>query len=62
MKTRIHQWLDTKRLRPMFGVQVYANGWKHAHSNGQPLIYATRERANNCRAQLRALASQDGKK
>lgn len=58
MKTRIHEWLDTKRLAPMFGIQVYAGGWKHAHRDGKPLIYRTRERAERERTKLRALASQ----
>ena len=66
MKTRIHKWLylDSKRgpRRTRFtcvvryGVQVHAGGeWKHAHRNGKPLIFQTKERAEKERGRLRAL-------
>jgi hypothetical protein len=54
MQTRIHQWLDTKRWKPVFGVQVKANGrWCHLHRNGRPCFFKTEAAANRLREQMR---------
>jgi hypothetical protein len=45
-----------RRLRVLYGVQVYAEGqWMHAHRNGKPLIFASEARAQAERKKLRAL-------
>lgn len=65
MRTKMIQWLEDRttvsgsrvrrRLRVLYGVQVYAGGqWMHAHRNGKPLIFASEERAQTERKRLRA--------
>lgn len=52
MKYRIHQWLDTKTLDPLFGIQAqpqsgsrYIHACATIHGTSRALIYATRKRA-----------------
>ena len=60
MRTRIHQWLSINprgrgtRIEVRYGIQVYHRHiWMHAHRNGNPLIYKTKERAEAQRKVLR---------
>lgn len=53
MRTRMHQWLDMKRMKPAFGIQVWHKGrWLHAHEDGKPLIFKTEAACDAKRAAL----------
>ncbi|MFD0726985.1 hypothetical protein [Lysobacter brunescens] len=54
MKTRIHDWFDTKRNRVMYGFQVHtADGWKNVAEDGKPCIYTCPEQRDAKRAEYR---------
>lgn len=56
MKTRLHEWLDLKTMRPRFGVQVCCNRqWRHVAENGKPCVYETEAEAERKRTELRKL-------
>lgn len=42
MKYRVHMWLDTKVMEPLFGIQAQiAKGvWSHCAKNGKPVMFA----------------------
>lgn len=46
-KHRVHQWVNTKTLEPIFGVQanVEYGKWAHVVENNTPLLFATRNEA-----------------
>jgi hypothetical protein len=54
MRTREHDWLDTKRKRPKYGFQVFHCGrWCHAAENGKPCIFDTKLQRDEKRAEFR---------
>ena len=54
MKTRNHDWFDSKRLIPMYSFQVRVDGkWANVHDNGKPCIYATQSERDAARAEMR---------
>lgn len=56
MRTREHDWFDTKAMKPRYSFQVFANGkWCHPHDNGTPLIFKTKAERDKARAAARRL-------
>jgi len=54
VRTREADWLDTKSMKTLFGIQVRVRSrWCYAHSDGKPLIYATKAERDAKRAELR---------
>ncbi len=54
MRTRIYRWIDLKTMRPAWGVQVSfePRKWLHATNNETPLLYWTKERAEQARKEI----------
>jgi hypothetical protein len=54
MRTRNHDWFDTKRRRQLFSFQVRIGGiWCNVHNNGKPCIYDTEAERDESRAAMR---------
>lgn len=54
MRTRNHDWYDTKNNTPLYGFQVLDGGvWKHYAEDGKPCIYATPNERNVKRTEIR---------
>lgn len=57
MRTRNHDWFDTKKLVPVYGVQAFHDGkWKHAAINGKPILCATKKERDAARALFKQAA------
>lgn len=40
MRTRDHDWFDTKKQRPLYSFQVFQRGkWRHVAEDGKPLLF-----------------------
>lgn len=56
MKTREHDWFDTKTLKPKFGIQVFAHGkWMNAAEDNKPCLYDTKAERDTKRAEFRRM-------
>jgi len=44
---RVHQWIDTETMEPLFGVQanVAYGKWAHVVVDNSPLLFKTKEEA-----------------
>jgi len=44
MQFRAHDWMDTKEMKMMYGVQgLTEDRWAHCHTKGVPLLFDTKE-------------------
>ena len=56
MRTRNHDWYDSIKNVPVYGVQVFHEGkWKHASIGGKPIWCATVEERDEQRKRLKRL-------
>lgn len=63
MRTRNHDWMDTVKGVPVYGVQVLHDGrWKHAAINGEPIWCDTQEERDRQRMKLRGLLREQARK
>lgn len=54
MKTKNHDWFDSKNHRPLFGIMVFVQDkWRHAMRNNEPMLFEKEEDRNFARAVLR---------
>jgi len=58
-KHRIHPWIDTKSLEPLFGIQenVSYGEWAHVYDDKQLLIFSTKTEAQARIKQIEASTS-----
>lgn len=56
MRTRKHDWFDTRCNKPQYGFQVFINGqWKHAAEDGKPCIFDTKEERKAKQSEFRKI-------
>lgn len=59
MRTRNIEWYDTDKQRPVYGIQVKADGkWHNASRGPSPLLFLNPEARGAERARLRKLPSR----
>jgi hypothetical protein len=62
MRTRNHDWFDSVKAVPVYGVQVFHDGkWCHAAINGKPIFCDTPEERAEQRKRLKRLLAAQGK-
>lgn len=58
MRTRKHDWFDSRGYKPKYGFQVLINGrWKHAAEDGKPCLFDTPEERDSKQAEFRKMAT-----
>ena len=56
MRTRNHDWYDSIKNAPVYGVQVFHDGvWKNAAINGKPILCDTPHERDEQRQRLKRL-------
>lgn len=52
---RSHNWIDTRTMQPMFGIQGRHSegGWAHVARDGKPLLFDTEQARNDALRELR---------
>lgn len=61
MRYRVHRWVDTKSLTPMYGVQAQFPGertWMHVSENGKAVLFDREAQADAYIERLRENARQ----
>ena len=55
MRTREHDWLDTKNAKPMYGLQVKCSDgtWRNVARDGEPAIFETKTERDALRVEMR---------
>jgi len=54
MKYRLHDWFNTDKLTPHYGIQVLIKGkWHHCMDNNGPLIFESKAQAQQKLKQLK---------
>lgn len=60
MRTRNHDWFDTKAGRPLYSFQVFHAGkWRHVAEDGKPLLFRKPQERNAKRKEYRARKERD---
>lgn len=58
MRTRKHDWFDSKKMVPVYGVQVYHDGgWRHAAIDGKPVLCATAAERDEQRKRIKQIGA-----
>lgn len=56
MRTRRHDFFDSKGLRPLYGFQVFSDGqWMNAAQDGEPCLFDTSEERDLKQAEFRKM-------
>lgn len=56
MKTRVHDWLDMKTLKPAYGFQVFVDGkWLDVAENGKACIFHSTGERDKKQAKFRKM-------
>lgn len=63
MRTRNHDWFDSVKCVPVYGVQAFHDGkWCNASINGEPIWCDTPEERDEQRARFKRLVATHGGK
>ena len=62
MRTRTHDWFDTRTHKRQYGFQVFHNGtWRNAAENGAPCLFDTQEDRDLKQAEFRKMRMSSNK-